>query len=237
MKKSTRFWSFFLGGLFSLFVPLGAYFYLKIGGHTGHVKLPNFYGIDRVEKKQKDGKSFLDTIYHEVAEVKLVNQLGDSVSLNQDLKGKILIINFFFTHCQTICPTLTSNMKLLNKAFKKNDSSIQFLSITVDPELDDIATLRLFANKQNPNHDKWFFLTGSKKIIYDYARHELKLKLADGSGDKNDFIHPDEFVLVDKYRNIRGYYNGLDSDNVRHCAEDASYLMIEKNKLHEISTH
>lgn len=125
------------------------------------------------------------------------------------------------------------NMKLLNKAFVKNDTSMKFLSISVDPQNDSVPRLRQYANQLHVNHDKWLFLTGNKQSIYDYARNELKLKLVPGDGGADDFIHPDQFVLIDKYRNIRGYYNGLDSDHVRLCAEDISYLMLEKNKYHE----
>jgi protein SCO1/2 len=127
-------------------------------------------------------------------------------------------------------------MKLLNKAFLKNDSSVRFISISVDPSTDSIPRLRTYADKYHANHDKWYFLTGDKKQIYNFARNELKLELTEGDGGENDFIHPDKFTLIDKYRNIRGYYNGLDSDIVRLCAEDITYLMLEKNKLHEKRT-
>jgi protein SCO1/2 len=126
-------------------------------------------------------------------------------------------------------------MKLLNKAFIKNDTSVRFLSISVDPLRDSVSKLRTYADQQHANHDKWFFLTGNKKAIYQYARKELFLDLVDGDGGVDDFIHPEQFILLDKYRNIRGYYNGLDSDKVRLCAEDITYLMLEKNKLHEKS--
>ncbi len=233
MKKSGRLKSIFIGGFFSLFVPVGAYLYLKLNGHDGHVKLPHFYGVDKVDSHAVDGKMIYDTLYHTVNELSLINQLGDTVFVNETLKGKILVINFFFTSCSTICPQLTKNMKLLNKAFIKNDSSVRFLSISVDPLNDSVPRLRLYADKQYANHDKWFFLTGNKKQIYEYARKELKLELAEGDGGADDFIHPEKFVLLDKYRNIRGYYDGLDSDKIRVCAEDITYLMLEKNKLHE----
>ena len=122
---------------------------------------------------------------------------------------------------------------MLNKAFVKNDSSMRFVSLSVDPRTDSVPRLRRYADRMQANHDKWFFLTGDKAAIYHYARKELYLQLPDGAGDADDFIHPEQIVLLDKYRNIRGYYNGLDSEQVRHCAEDITYLMLEKNKLHE----
>lgn len=153
--------------------------------------------------------------------------------LNRDLKGKILVVNFFFTHCQTICPQLSKNMRLLNKAFQKNDTSMRFISISVDPENDSVPVLRAYADRLGVNHDKWFFMSGNKEAIYNYARHELRLPLSEKNDEAEDFIHPEQFTLLDKYRNLRGYYNGLDSDRVRLCAEDIAYLMVEKNRLHE----
>jgi protein SCO1 len=230
-KKRLR--SILIGGLFSLFIPLGAYLYLRLNGHDGHVILPSHFGLERVDSQMVEGKMVYDSLYHTVADIRLTNQLGDSMSVNKDLAGKIVVVNFFFTSCTTICPELMKNMKLLNKAFLKNDSLVRFVSISVDPETDSVPRLRRYADKLDANHDKWFFVTGSKKEIYNYARTELMLDLPDGDGTADDFIHPDQFVLLDKYRNIRGYYNGLDSEKVRLCAEDMTYLMLEKNKIHE----
>lgn len=229
--KLGRIKSILIGGLFSAFVPIAAYLYLRMNGHDGHIKLPAVYGIDRIDSVLVDGAMRYDTTWHTCSNLKLVSQLGDTVLLNETFAGKILVVNFFFTSCQTVCPIQTKNMKLLNKAYKKNDTSIRFISITVDPLNDSVPVLRAYANRQEPNHDKWIFGTGQKEAIYNYARNDLKLKFPEG--DSTAFIHPEQFVLIDKYRNIRGYYNGLDSNDIRRCAEDIAYLMVEKNRLHE----
>ncbi|MBU3675591.1 MAG: SCO family protein [Chitinophagaceae bacterium] len=230
---SRRIKSVLIGGLFSAFVPLAAYLYLRMQGHDGHIKLPKVYGIDRVDTVQRDGQTAYDTTWHTCSNLTLINQLGDTLRLNESFDGKILVVNFFFTHCQTICPVQTKNMKLLNKAFKKNDTSVRFISMTVDPLNDSVPVLRAYADRQEANHDKWIFGTGKKEAIYDFARRDLFLNLPISDSSNNDFIHPEQFVLIDKYRNIRGYYNGLDSNDVRRCAEDIAYLMVEKNRLHE----
>ncbi len=229
--------SLILGSLFTIAVPIAAYFYLKSSGYDGRIKLPPHFGISRIDSSLVDGVMVKDTLYHQVRDIRLMNQLGDSVWLNKDLEGKVLVINFFFTHCQTICPTISKNMQLLNKSMHKIDSGIHYISISVDPISDSMVVLRNYADRQNANHDKWYFLTGSKTDIYQYARQELKLELPDGNGDANDFIHPEKIVLLDKYRNIRGYYNGLDADSVRLCAEDIAYLKVERNREHEKPTH
>jgi protein SCO1 len=232
MKKG-KLRSLFIGGLLTVFVPAIAYLYLKSNGYNGRIPLPHHYGVEKVVTITKDGKPFLDTVYRTLADIKLMNQLGDSVWLNKDLQGKILVMNFFFSSCQTICPVLTKNMHMLTKALKKCDTAMQFISISVDPEHDSMLPLRKYANKYDVNHDKWFFMAGKKETVYDYARTQLELKVPAKRDGENDFIHPEQFILVDKYRNIRGYYNGLDSDKVRLVAEDITYLLVEKNTEHE----
>ena len=229
--KSGRIKSILIGGLFSAFVPIAAYLYLRMNGHDGHIKLPPVFGIDRIDSVTEDGRMRYDTTWHTCSNLKLVSQLGDTVYLNETFAGKIVVVNFFFTSCQTVCPVQTKNMKLLNKAYKKNDTYIRFISISVDPDNDSVPALRTYANRQEANHDKWIFATGNKESIYNFARKELFLTFPDS--DSTAFIHPEQFVLIDKYRNIRGYYNGLDSNDVRRCAEDIAYLMVEKNRLHE----
>lgn len=226
--------SILFGSFFSALVPLAAFLFLKFKGHDGHIVLPAFYGVESIDTStDEDGKPRIDTTFHQIQGPTLVNQLGDTVQIPQDFKNKILVVNFFFTSCPTICPVISHNVKLLNKAFVKNDTAIRFLSISVDPVTDSIPRLRAYAERQNANHDKWMFLTGSKESIYAFARKELQLDLPDGQGDADDFIHPEQLVLIDKYGYVRGYYNGLDSNKVRFCAEDAAKLLVEKHRFKE----
>lgn len=223
MQKSNKLKSIFFGLLFSFLVPLGAYLFLKFSGHDGRMPLPKFYGIEKIDSISVDGKMKLDTTYRLVNDLKLVTQLGDSISLNETLKGKILVLNFFNTSNDGNSKTITNCIKLLNKAFVKNDSTMRFVSISIDSKKDSVLPLRLYADEQKANHDKWMFCSGNEIEINNYLQNELELPV-------NDFS---KIVLIDKYRNIRGYYNGLDSNNVRLCAEDISYLMVEKNLYHE----
>jgi protein SCO1/2 len=223
MQKSNKLKSIFFGLLFSLLVPLGAYLFLKFSGHDGRMPLPKFYGIDKIDSQLVDGKMKLDTAYHLVNDLKLTTQLGDSIALNETLKGKIVVMSFFKTANDEQSRMVTNSIRLLNKAFIKNDSTMRFVSVSVDFKNDSVLALRLFADNQKANHDKWLFCTGNEISIQNYLQNELALQ-------KNDYS---KIVLIDKYRNIRGYYNGLDSNNVRLCAEDISYLMVEKNLYHE----
>jgi protein SCO1/2 len=200
------------------------------------VIIPRRYFADTVINKVVNGKTVTDTIWHTVSSVKLTNQLGDTVSFD-DVKGKIIVADFFFTRCPSICPYLTKNMKGLQDATrmkdfrKKIDSSfVQFFSFSVDPERDSVPALKRYADKYGVNHDTWWFLTGPKKTIYDFALNELKLGLQDGGNVDSDFIHTAKFVLLDKERVVRGYYNGLDTSSLSKLAEDITILMLEKDR-------
>jgi protein SCO1 len=200
------------------------------------VAMPRRYFYDSVASSIRDGKQFTDTLWHQVDNIHLVNQLGNAVSLNQ-LAGKVIVADFFFTHCPSICPFLTRNMKKMQDALKINDetrridtSFVQFLSFSVDPERDTVAALKKYADKYGVNPDVWWLLTGPKKTIYDFALNELKLGIADGGGVDSNFIHTEKMVLLDKYQVVRGYYNGLDSADLSKLAKDIVLLMLEKDK-------
>lgn len=197
--------------------------------------MPGYFGIEQLDTVNAGGKIAVDTVYHRVSDLRLINQLGKEISIDSDLKGKILVIDFFFTTCPSVCPRLTDHMRKLAVSYKKDpkkeaslDTVVQFLSITVNPERDSFPVLRAYADRYHANHDHWWFLTGSKKTIYDFARHELKLTVGPGDGGADDFVHTEQFVLVDKDRYIRGYYNGLEDSNTVKCADDIVYLTLER---------
>lgn len=200
------------------------------------VNMPPRYFADTVINKIEKGKTVSDTAWHKVRNVSLTNQLGEEVSLN-DIKGSIIVADFFFTRCPSICPTLTRNMKELQDAMKMKDfrrkidsSFVHFISFSVDPERDSADVLKKYADRYGINHDTWWLLTGPKKDIYDFALEELKLGLQDGEGVDSNFIHTQKFVLMDRERVVRGYYNGLDSASMSKLAEDITILMLEKDK-------
>jgi len=191
--------------------------------------MPGRYFLpDSVVVSEKNGKTVTDTIWHKVKNIEFTNQLGKKVSLN-DLKGKILVIDFFFTRCPSICPGLARSMKRLQDSFLKNDSIVQFISISVDPEHDSVPQLRKFADRINANHDSWWFVTGNKEEIYDLALNELKAGLADTEVD-SAFIHTENFFLLDSSRVVRGWYNGFDTVKQAQLVRDIPLLMLEKDK-------
>lgn len=203
--------------------------YLLVKNYSRHaVHMPPRYFFDSVTVTEKGGKTSTDTVWHRVKNISFTNQHGKQVSLD-DAKGKIIVLDFFFTHCPSICPGLARNMKRLQHSFEKNESIVQFISISVDPERDSVPELRKFADRFNANQDNWWFVTGNKKEIYDFAFSEIKASIADTDVD-TAFIHTENFFLLDSNRVVRGWYNGFDTVKLAQLARDIPTLMLEKDK-------
>lgn len=217
-----------VGLMVAIILPFGGYFIVKHYGEAA-VQMPRRYFFDSVAVTEKNGKIVTDTIWHKVKNMRFTNQLGKIVTLD-DLNGKIIVIDFFFTRCPTICPATAKAMKRLQNSFvNSNDSIVQFISVSVDTEHDSVPQLRKFANRYTSNHDSWWFVTGNKKDIYDFALQEIKANVADVNVD-TAFVHTENFFLLDKNRVIRGWYDGLDTVKQARLVRDIPLLMLEKNK-------
>jgi protein SCO1/2 len=200
---------------------------------TRAVQMPARYFYDSVNVINKNGKISYDTAWHHVSNLHFTNQLGQHVSLN-DLPGKIIVLDFFFTHCPTLCPQLAVSMKKLQNSFPNNDSIVQFVSISIDPEHDSVEQLRKWAAKFHVNPDSWWLGTGNKDSIYNFALKELKASVADANID-TAFIHTENFFLLDKDRVVRGWFSGLDSVEQSKLVRDIPLLMLEKDKKRTFS--
>ncbi len=217
----------FIALLVAILLPLSGY--LLVSYYSGRaVQMPHRYFYDSVNVVKKDGKLTYDTAWHHVENLHFTNQLGQEVSLD-DLKGKILVLDFFFTHCPTLCPRLALAMKKLQNSFPNNDSIVQFVSISIDPEHDSLQQLRSWAKRFNINPDSWWLGTGNRDSIYNFALSELKASVADSNID-TAFIHTDNFFLLDKDRVVRGWFSGLDSVEQSKLVRDIPLLMLEKDK-------
>lgn len=180
--------------LLAALVPLVSYLLVKFYSERA-VTMPQRFFYDSVAVNEKNGKTTYDTIWHHVKDISFTNQLGQKVSL-YDVKGKVIVMDFFFTRCPTFCPGMTRAMKRLQDAFKKNDTSfVQFISISVDPVHDSVSHLRKFADKFSASADNWWFVTGDKKQIYDFALQEIKASIADAEVDTG-FIHTQNFFFT-----------------------------------------
>lgn len=220
--------------MLALLLPLASYFIVKRYGESA-VTMPPHYFSDSVIVKTKNGKQYTDTIWHALKDFSLTNQLGKTVSW-RDMTGKIVIADFFFTHCPTICPPLTRNMKRLQESITnaqrvgdRTNQSVHFLSFSIDPERDSVERLKYWADRFQINPDQWWLLTGDKKMIYDLIINEMKVPAEDGKGVDTSFVHTDHFVLIDSNRYVRGFYHGLDSSSLARLSEDIVLLTLEKS--------
>ncbi|MFV9549622.1 SCO family protein [Algibacter sp. PT7-4] len=164
--------------------------------------------------------------YHKIAPFSLTNQNGKTITQN-NYKDKIYVADFFFTTCQTICPIMTTNMvKIQNETL--NDKDVMLLSHSVTPEIDSVAQLKRYAIKKGVNDKKWNLVTGSKKDIYKLARKSYLAVKDLGDGGPFDMIHTENFMLIDKKRQIRGFYDGTNLEDIDRLLEDIKILKEEK---------
>ena len=166
--------------------------------------------------------------FHRVGAFNLTDQDGNMVTEN-DFKNKIYVTDFFFVTCPTICPKMTTQMNHVYEEFKKNDV-ISFLSHTVMPEADSVAVLKEYAEKLGISSDKWKFVTGDKPQIYDLARKTYFAAVSEGDGGPNDFVHTENFVLVDKEKRLRGFYDGTSKEDVDRLITDI-YALLEEYEV------
>lgn len=226
--------------LVAVIIPIMCYLILKSTSERT-VSVPKRYFFDTVITSQENGKIKSDTFWHKSANLKLVNQLGDTVEL-YSIKGKAIVIDLFFTSCGSICPRLTRSMSKLQQSFitggnvrKKIDTSVvQFISLSIDPERDSVSVLKNYADKYGVNPDNWWMLTGNRDTIYNYIFNELKIDKLEKVPVSPDFPHTGRFVLLDKDYVVRGRleepYSGLDSTSLGTLARDIGLLMLEKDK-------
>ena len=166
--------------------------------------------------------------YHKIADFSLINQNGKTIT-QEDYKDKIYVADFFFTTCQSICPVMTKNMAEVQKEII-NDNEIMLLSHTVTPEIDSVEQLKRYAEEKGVVDTKWNLVTGDKKQIYELARKSYLAVKSDGDGGPYDMIHTENFMLIDKKRQIRGFYDGTDPEEIERLLADIKILKKEYSK-------
>lgn len=188
---------------------------------TAEMKLPIF-GERYYDEEIKD------TVFHTIPDFELVNT--DSATVTQkDFEGKIIIADFFFTSCQTICPKMTSQLKRVAKLIEEMDEVI-IVSHTVDPSIDSVATLKQYAESNGINTKKWWFLTGEEEFIHEHGGQGYLLVAGKDATAQGGFLHSEKFVLVDKSKRIRGCYDGTSTTEVDRLIEELKTLRNEYKK-------
>ncbi|MBT8262191.1 MAG: SCO family protein [Bacteroidia bacterium] len=182
------------------------------------------YQPNRVSAELVDSTVQYVKKYHTITNFSLTNQNGKTVT-QKDYEDKIYVADFFFTTCQTICPIMTDHMVAIQKELQ-NDNEVMLLSHSVTPEIDSVAQLKKYALEKGVNDNKWNLVTGNKKEIYDLARKSY-LAAKDVPYSEYDLIHTENFVLVDKKKRIRGFYDGTNPEDIEKLLDDIKVLKEE----------
>ena len=177
---------------------------------------PNMVSIELVEEDIRYVKK-----YHKISDFSLTNQNGKTIT-QEYYDNQIYIADFFFTTCPSICPIMTENMFQIQE--KTMEDNVLLVSYSVTPEIDSVAQLKKYALEKGVNDNKWNLLTGDKKQIYDLARKSYLVAKNDGDGGKYDMIHTENFVLIDKEKRIRGFYDGTDKEEMVKLLNDFKIL-------------
>ena len=168
----------------------------------------------------------LDT-FHRISPFKLTNQEGDVVT-EKTFEGKIYIVDFFFTICPGICPKMTDNMMSLQDEFL-NDDDVLLLSHSVTPEMDSVPVLKRYAEDKGILSHKWHLVTGTQQEVYRLGRKDYFVEESLGlEKEEDEFLHTENFVLIDRNRHIRGIYNGLNKSSINQLIADISTLKKEQ---------
>lgn len=193
---------------------------------TSRVDVLPYYNEATFTPKWFESQTDVPVDFHKIPSFNLQNQQGKTVT-QKDVEGKIYVVDFFFTSCPGICPKMTSNMLILQKEFI-NDDEFLLLSHSVTPEFDSVAILREYADARGVVDSKWHLLTGDRTQIYDLGRNQYFVEEDLGlKKDPDDFIHTENFVLIDQNRYIRGIYNGLNKASVNQLIADINTLKSE----------
>lgn len=171
---------------------------------------------------KKEGKKTLD---HTIADFSFINQDNRQVTM-ANWKGKIVVADFFFTHCPSVCPAMTRNLQKVQTALQTDDE-ILINSFSVDPFRDSAAQLKSFSKRMKINNANWDLLTGDKQELYKLARNSFMIVATDGDGGPDDFIHSEKLVLIDKQQRIRGYYQGTSEKETERLIHDIKKLKDE----------
>jgi protein SCO1/2 len=166
---------------------------------------------------------------HMITSFDLINHFGDRIE-REDVLGDVLIVDFFFTRCATICPIMTSNLTKVRNALEE-EKDWRILSHSVTPEADSVTVLRDYAHRMNAEHPNWWFLTGAKQEIYRLARRSYFAcydEASGGDGGMQDFVHTENVVLVDQLGRLRGFYDGTSESSMNQLIEDCLWLLGKK---------
>lgn len=201
-------------------------FFIFLSKGTHKFKTLPYYGY-------RDVAANGDTIYHKVPDFAFINQNGEEVTF-EDFEGNIVVADFIFTTCPTICPIMTKQMTRLQWMLEDPSfKNVKFLSHTVNPTHDTPEVLLEYAKANDADLSRWTFVTGDQEEIFKQGFEGYMLSTQEDSGAPGGFLHSSNFVLIDKDRHIRGFYDGTSTSEVDDLVSDIKMLMKEETMTEE----
>ena len=217
----------FLAILMLVCLPIGYY----LLNQKPNEELPIINPID-LQEEMVDPELLRVGQGHTIGAFRFQDQNGIWISDN-DMRGKVAVVEYFFTTCKSICPIMNKQMQRVQAAYKGNNE-VSIFSFTVDPEVDNMEQMKRYAREHHADDKQWHFLTGKRADLYSLARKSffiLKPAEAQNLGDAGgDFIHTNNFVLIDRQMRIRGYYDGTSKKEVTTLITDIQRLLNEKSE-------
>lgn len=168
----------------------------------------------------------IDTTYKTIPDFIFIDQDSNEIS-QKTFQNKVYIADFFFTTCPTICPIMKTQMFRVYEKFKGNNQ-VAFLSHTIDPKHDTVAVLKNYADGLGVSSNQWHFVTGNRETIYDIAQNHYMISAVEDESAPGGAIHGGSFILIDKEKRIRGYYDGTNEKEVTQLINDIPFLLQEK---------
>lgn len=185
------------------------------------------YGSKEILIPGEDGLDVIDSIVLKIDSFRVIDQDSNWIT-EADFKNKIYIVDFFFTHCPTICPVMTKNMAKVYDTFKEDDG-VLFLSHTIDIKNDSVPQLKKYATKIGISSNKWHMVTADKMVIYDLAKQYM-VSAAEDPNSPGGYMHSGAFILMDGQHRIRGYYDGTMEDDTDQIIADIKVLKKETDE-------
>lgn len=173
---------------------------------------------------EKDG----NLVYQEIPAFSFVNQDGQAIT-NQTFRDKAYVVDFFFTSCPTICPTLAQQMLRIHDRFE-TEAGLVLLSHTIDPKRDTVEKLAHYASNLGVSSDRWHFVTGEKSDLFGIADDYYNI-VVENDDVPEGLDHSGRLVLVDKNKHIRAFCNGTDPKEVDQFMVKIQQLLTEEKKV------
>ena len=208
----------------SLFFILYFLFFMLFTACQFRKELP-ILGEKAYDTRTVNGKEIIDTVYFSLPNFSFIDQDSQRVT-PKTFENKIYIADFFFTSCPTICPTMKTQMLRVYQEYEDN-KTVAFLSHSIDPTYDTVALLKDYSERLGVKTEKWHFVTGNQDEIFEVAQKGYLVPAQEDKEDPSGLLHSGAFILIDKNKRIRGYYDGTDPKKVDLLIEDIGWLLKE----------